>query len=126
MEDFEISIIDEDQSVDVPVQLPVNFLAVGETENDDVKVYIRQDVYTALEEYAASDTKHELGTILIGEYSKALDRTSVIVTDYIPAKYTEASASTLTFTHETWNYVHQEREKSFPEKRIVGWLHTHP
>lgn len=108
------------------LQLPTNILSIGEIENDDVRVYIKQDVYKALEEYAASDVEHELGTILVGSYSEDLGKTHVVISDYILAKYTDASASTLTFTHETWDYVHKEHAAKHPDKKIIGWQHTHP
>lgn len=108
------------------VQLPMNFITVGQIENDDVKVYIKQDVYKQLEKYASEDTTKEVGTIIIGDYSEELDKTHVIISDYIEAKYTESSASTLTFTHETWNYVYKEHDKKYPNKKIIGWQHTHP
>ena len=60
-------------------QLPINFLSVGTIEKDDVKIYIHQSVVSALEEYARSDTKKELGSILLGAYSTALGQTAVIV-----------------------------------------------
>ena len=107
-------------------QLPINFLSVGTIEKDDVKIYIHQSVVSALEEYARSDTKNELGSILLGAYSTALGQTAVMVSEYIEAKYTDASASTLTFTHETWDYIHKEQAEKHPESRIVGWQHTHP
>ena len=108
------------------VQLPLNFLSFGEIEPDDVKVYIKQDVYKALEKYASSDTSKELGTILIGDYCEQLGKTHVVISDYIEAKYTDASASTLTFTHETWDYVHKQHDLLYPNKKIIGWQHTHP
>lgn len=108
------------------VQLPMNFLALGEIEPDDVKVYIKQDVYKALEELAASDTTKELGSIIIGDYANKLGKTNVIISEYVEAKYTDASASTLTFTHKTWDYVHSEHERLYPDKKIIGWQHTHP
>lgn len=126
MEDFEIDIIADNTSKNAPIQLPLNFLNIGEIENDDVKVYIHQDVYKEMERYASSDTAHELGTIMIGEYSEDMGKTHVVISDFILAKYTDASASTLTFTHETWDYVHKEHDEKFPEKKIVGWQHTHP
>lgn len=91
-----------------------------------MKVYIKQDVYKALEKYASSDTSKELGTILIGDYCKQLYKTHVVISDYIEAKYTDASASTLTFTHETWDYVHKQHDLLYPNKKIIGWQHTHP
>lgn len=127
--DKEISIEEQSPVQDTSeetAQLPINFLSVGTIEKDDVKIYIHQSVVSALEEYARSDTKNELGSILLGAYSTALGQTAVIVSEYIEAKYTDASASTLTFTHETWDYVHKEQAEKHPELRIVGWQHTHP
>lgn len=124
--DFEIEIQDENVDEAPSVQLPMNFLTFGEIENDDVKVYIKQDVYKALEKLAASDTRKELGSIILGEYCQEHGKTHVIISQYIEAKYTDASASTLTFTHETWDYVHSEHEKRYPDKKIIGWQHTHP
>lgn len=124
--DFEIELQDGEGEESGSVQLPMNFLAFGEIENDDVKVYIKQDVYKALEKLSVSDTSKELGSIIIGDYCQELGKTHVIVSDYIEAKYTDASASTLTFTHETWDYVHTEHEKRFSDKKIIGWQHTHP
>lgn len=124
--DFEIEIQDENVEDAPSVRLPMNFLTFGEIENDDVKVYIKQDVYKALEKLAASDTSKELGSIILGEYCQEHGKTHVIISQYIEAKYTDASASTLTFTHETWDYVHAEHEKRYPDKKIIGWQHTHP
>lgn len=124
--DFEIDIQDENVEDAPSVQLPMNFLTFGEIENDDVKVYIKQEAYKALEKLAASDTSKELGSIILGEYCQEHGKTHVIISQYIEAKYTDASASTLTFTHETWDYVHSEHEKRYPDKKIIGWQHTHP
>lgn len=124
--DFEIELQDSHTDEEQHVQLPLNFLAFGEIERDDVKVYIKQEVYQALEKYALADVEHERGTILLGEHCEELGNTHVIISNYIEARYTDASASTLTFTHETWDYVHQEQSAKYPDKKIVGWQHTHP
>ena len=125
-ENFEIEIEEQHEEVVSAAQLPLNFLAFGEIENDDVKVYIKQDVYKALEKYALVDTDHERGTIILGDYYEELGKTHVVISNYIEARYTDASASTLTFTHETWDYVHKEQDAKYPDKKIVGWQHTHP
>lgn len=125
-DDFEIEIQQDTQEQSNQVQLPMNILLFGEVENDDVKVYIKQDVYKALEKYALADIEHERGTIILGDYCEELGKKHVIVSNYIEAKYTDASASTLTFTHETWDYVHKEHDEKYSDKKIVGWQHTHP
>ena len=45
--DFEIEVQDSQNDNCSNVQLPLNFLTFGEIESDDVKVYIKQDVYKA-------------------------------------------------------------------------------
>ena len=124
--DFDIEIQDSHDEYEAHVQLPMNFLAFGEIEPDDVKVYIKQDVYRALEKNALVDVEHERGTILLGDYCEDLGKAHVIISNYIEARYTDASASTLTFTHETWDYVYKEQGAKYPDKKIVGWQHTHP
>ena len=123
---FEIALSEQETGASGAVQLPVNFLTVGEIETDDVKVYIHQEVFKALETYALADTAHERGTILLGDFHEELGKTFVVISNYIEARYTDASASTLTFTHETWDYVHREQDQKYPDKKIVGWQHTHP
>lgn len=125
-QEFEIELFESEREEDKPMQLPLNFVSVGSPENEEVKVYIKQDVYRALEKFAASNTSKELGSILLGSHTEALGKTHVVISAYIEAKYTDASASTLTFTHETWDYVYKEKERSFPQDKIVGWQHTHP
>lgn len=125
--EFDIEITTEvNNTEDRSVKLPLNFLSFGEIEPDDVKVYIKQDVYKALEKYSLSNTSKELGTILIGDYCEHMGKTHVVISNYIEAKYTDASASTLTFTHETWDYVHKQHDLLYPNKKIIGWQHTHP
>lgn len=126
MDDFEIDLQGNGENETNSVQLPMNSLTFGDIENDDVKVYIKQDVYKALEKYALADTTQERGTIILGDYCEEFGKKHVIISNYIEAKYTEASASTLTFTHETWDYVHKKQDELYPDKKIVGWQHTHP
>ena len=32
----------------------------------------------------------------------------------------------VTFTHETWNHINQEKDAKYPDEQVVGWYHTHP
>lgn len=126
MDDFEIELYPEEDTHNSSGQLPTNFIMVGNVDVDDVKIYIKKNVYDMLERYACSDTSIELGTILLGDYVELYGNIHIIISDFIYAKYTDASAATLTFTHKTWEYVHQVREQEFPDKKIIGWQHTHP
>ncbi|WP_318504149.1 LysM peptidoglycan-binding domain-containing protein [Bacillus sp. T3] len=124
--DFDIEIAGDAVKQDKNVQLPQNFVLVGNVENDDVKIYIKQNVYKKIEKFAKSDISKELGSILIGQSSEELGKTHVIISDFIEAKFTDASASTLTFTHETWDYIYRQKTELYPQGKILGWQHTHP
>ncbi|AGF56589.1 proteasome lid subunit RPN8/RPN11/LysM repeat protein [Clostridium saccharoperbutylacetonicum] len=124
----EIEIV-EDEKINASnetIKLPDNFITIGETDVNDVKIYIKQDVYNEIEKFSKADTTRERGGILIGDYAEVNNKKNVIISDFIEAKYTDATASTLTFTHETWNYIHNEHENLYPDKKILGWQHTHP
>lgn len=124
----EIEILEGEKNIknNKTIQLPANFITIGEVEVDDVKVYIKQDVYAEIEKFSKKDTSHECGGILIGDYAEINSKKHVIISAFIEAKYTDASASTLTFTHETWNYIHDEQDRLYQGKKILGWQHTHP
>ena len=128
MEDNSIEIIEQENVINDTnvIALPMNFVSVGTVEHDSVQVYIKQDVYKQIEKFAKAEMSKEVGSILIGDYVDEKGRKTVIISNYIEAKYTDASASTLTFTHETWDYVYKEKDKKYPDKKIVGWQHTHP
>ena len=74
MDDFEIELLDADEGENSAAQLPTNFITVGEVSPDDVKVYIKQDVYKALEKYARADVEHERGTIILGRVLRGAGR----------------------------------------------------
>lgn len=128
MNDTDIEIFETEDEVakDSVVALPVNFVTVGEVERESLQVYIKQDVYKRIEKFAKEEMSKEVGSILVGEYMDEGDRKTVIISNYIEAKYTDATASTLTFTHETWDYVYKKKDAKYSDKKIVGWQHTHP
>jgi Predicted metal-dependent protease of the PAD1/JAB1 superfamily len=122
----EIEIMEEQDTHAMVTPLPQKFVAVGQIEADDVKVFIKRDVYDKIEKFSTSDTTRELGSILMGHFCEKEGQTHVVISDFIEAKYTESTAYTLTFTHESWNYIHAERSRLCPQKKIIGWHHTHP
>ncbi len=126
MDDFEIEIQSEKVSKKSNLQRPAHFVTIGKNDSDDVGIYIEQRVYEALEVYALSDSSTELGAVLLGDYFQEFGKVYVFISDYIEAKYTTATAFSLTFTHETWEYVHREHDSKYGDKKIVGWQHTHP
>ena len=106
--------------------LPQNILPVGERVFEDKNIYIHQKIYKEIHKFAANKTENEHGGILVGRVVNELGKENTIIEGFIEAKNNVATPTTLTFTHETWEHFHSEIDKKYKEKKIVGWIHTHP
>ena len=106
--------------------LPQNIISLGERVEENKNIYIFQPTYKAIHRFAKGKTKNESGGMLVGDIIEEFGKTNIIICGFIEAKYCEATPTTLTFTHETWDYCHKEMAKKYPGKKIIGWIHTHP
>ena len=106
--------------------LPQNIVPVGERVFEDKNIYIHQKVYEQIHKFSANKTENEHGGILVGRVLNEMGKENTIIEGFIEAKYNTATPTTLTFTHETWEYFHAEIDRKYKDKKIVGWIHTHP
>lgn len=106
--------------------LPQNILPIGERVEESKNIYILQSVYKEIHRFTQNKTTNESGGMLVGTTLEEFGKANIIISGFVEAKHCEATPTTLTFTHETWEYVHKEIEKKHPGKKIVGWIHTHP
>ena len=107
-------------------ELPQNILPVGDSVHDDKNIYIHQKVYAQIHKFASTKTENEHGGILVGTVINDMGKENTIIEGFIEAKYNNATPTTLTFTHDTWDHFHSEIDKRYKGKKIVGWIHTHP
>lgn len=106
--------------------LPQNILPVGERVEENKNIYISQDAYKEIHRFTKNKTTNESGGMLVGTIIEEFGKTNIVISGFIEAKYTDATPTTLKFTHETWEHVHHQMEGKFPGKKILGWIHTHP
>lgn len=106
--------------------LPQNILPVGERVEENKNIYISQSVYKTIHKFTQNKTTNESGGMLIGTVIEEFGKTNIVISGFVEAKYCDATPTTLKFTHETWDYVHKEIDKKYKDKKIVGWIHTHP
>lgn len=64
--------------------------------------------------------------MLIGDVFEDERGMYVRIDAMIEAKNANASQASLTFTHETWDYINRIKDERHSTSRIVGWFHTHP
>lgn len=93
-----------------------------------IKVFLSQSAYCRIGLHAASELDDEVGGALVGMW--CLDRDTkeqfVVVQHMLPARHTRQGSVYLTFTQDTLVGFHEELDRNFTGKRIVGWYHTHP
>jgi proteasome lid subunit RPN8/RPN11 len=63
---------------------------------------------------------------MVGERLEGGRGPVVLVEAVIPGAHTDARRGSVTFTHETWEQINQEKDQNYSDLRIVGWYHTHP
>lgn len=94
---------------------------------DDLPIYVYLDAMLDMESHASSDTRVELGGVLLGgQYEDDSGRPFVVIRDCLRAEHYEATKGSFKFTHETWEQITRQREQFEPEFEMVGWYHTHP
>ena len=108
------------------LSLPQNIVLFGEQGTEDKKVYISQQAYKEIHRFTRDKTMNESGGVLLGNVVEEFGKVHIIIRAFIEAKYSEGTPTTLTFTHESWDYIHKEESKKYPDYKILGWIHTHP
>ena len=94
--------------------------------NLDYRISISKEAYQLIHEHAIENTNIELCGILIGEVFKDKNGPYLEISNSIRGEFAKNEGTQVTFTHETWSYIHKIKDKKFPNKQIVGWYHTHP
>jgi proteasome lid subunit RPN8/RPN11 len=106
------------------------WLSLHEREDDPplAKVFVTQSAYSRIVLHSLSELDDEIGGALVGLW--CMDRNSgeqfVVVQHMLPARHTRQGSVYLTFTQDTLVDFHDEIERNYSGKRIVGWYHTHP
>jgi proteasome lid subunit RPN8/RPN11 len=90
----------------------------------DFRIYIDESAFDRICNNAEKD--REVGGILVGDVLQDKNGPFIKVDHVIEALHAEEKGTELTITHETWNHIHEQMDKTHSGKRILGWYHTHP
>ncbi len=98
---------------------------VGDIRAGSLAVYVFEGVLAEALDHAATNLERELGGFLLGGVFE--DREIYVeLRGFVPAALTASSATSVTFTHDTWAAMTREAEERFPGAVVLGWMHTHP
>lgn len=90
-------------------------------------VYVTQAVIDEMQSHGREHTEYEICGVLVGSLCLNADGDWTLVIDSrIEGRFAQHQLGAVTFTGQTWDYIHEQLTERFPHKRIVGWYHTHP
>lgn len=111
-----------------PYPLEDSNLWVWAPSEAPIPVFMHQQVNRYVTRHATSNGDREVGGLLLGEvFLEPEDRVIYpVITHALAARYATEARGHLTFTHATWLDLTRQREDYYPDKRVLGWYHTHP
>lgn len=97
-------------------------------EGSGTTLLVTQEVLLKVNEHVSESLERELGGFLLGNRYRCPNtfREYVVIDQFSPAKFTEATEIQLKFTHEAWAQLSDELSGKFLGKLLVGWYHSHP
>jgi proteasome lid subunit RPN8/RPN11 len=90
------------------------------------QVVIRQSVLNEIYTHGRSVEGIEVGGVLVGTLYRDAHGPFLYIDASIRGEQAAARDTQVTFTAETWQHIQEIMDERYPEKRIVGWYHTHP
>ncbi len=89
-------------------------------------VVVQRSVIDAVHAHGESDTAVEICGVLVGNVHHDRISPYLLIEAHIPGDKAASKQTQVTFTAETWDSIQKAMELKHPDKKIVGWYHTHP
>jgi proteasome lid subunit RPN8/RPN11 len=93
---------------------------------ESLRIAMTRDAYAELTAHAKESLNAEICGVLVGELCEDGEGQFVSVEGTIRGTAAKKGSTHVTFTQETWNQIHEEKDRDHPKRQIVGWYHTHP
>ena len=89
---------------------------------------VRRPAFEKIQEHLRSDTRIELGGLLLGEalYDAERDLYCVVVEEALPAHAGEGTALTFAYTEATWQALSPQLQSAPANWTLLGSYHSHP
>jgi len=111
--------------------IPVDGLARREfapPRRGPFRVKLKPGVHQAVWGHGRETMDRELCGVLLGRLWRDDAGPFLEIEDWVRGEHARSDGAQVTFTHETWDYIHEQIRERHPKSPpdIVGWYHTHP
>lgn len=92
----------------------------------DFQVVIAQSALNKIHAHGGATPRIEVCGVLVGDVYHDEHGPYLLVEQIVEGAAANGGMGQVTFTAATWQHIQSTMDEHFPEKRIVGWYHTHP
>ena len=118
--DRDISKIDESD-------LAFRMLSIGTGKREKrFQAVAKRSVLNSIYAHGQSVHDTEVCGVLVGDLYRDALGPVLHIEAAIAGQHAAGQTAQVTFTAETWAHIQSEMEQRYPDKKILGWYHTHP
>ncbi len=96
------------------------------TRTPNFQIVVRQSALNDIIRHGKSAPDIEVCGVVLGNVYRDEYGPLLFIEAVIRGDRAEGHAAQVTFTSETWSYIHEQLERTYADKKIAGWYHTHP
>lgn len=100
--------------------------AVSGKREERYQAVVKQSVLNQIHRHGLSTTDIEVCGVLVGNVYHDPSGPWLYIEKAIEGNHATQRAAQVTFTADTWAHIQAIMDKDYPDKRILGWYHTHP
>jgi proteasome lid subunit RPN8/RPN11 len=100
--------------------------ALSGTRTNTFQVIFRRSTLARIHKHGDIDPKVEICGVLVGEVYQDATGPYLLIDSIVEGISAKGSIGQVTFTPETWQHIQTVMDAEHPDRRIVGWYHTHP
>jgi proteasome lid subunit RPN8/RPN11 len=90
------------------------------------QVLVRQSALNQIHRHGMSSPEIEVCGVLVGNVYHDPSGPWLYIERAIEGNHATQRAAQVTFTAETWEHIQSIMDRDYPDRRILGWYHTHP
>jgi len=111
----------------VAAELPFRELpGLASLRQNHFQIAINQSVVDDIHSHGDSASEVEVCGVLLGSVYRDSRGPWCFVEASVRGNFASGKETQVTITSETWTHVNEVRDRQHPDKRFIGWYHTHP
>jgi proteasome lid subunit RPN8/RPN11 len=102
------------------------FPGVGRGRQQRYQVAVTQAVMDDIYAHGQATDEVEVCGVLLGTVYHDAKGPWCLIDASVRGNFSAGKETQVTITSETWTHVNSVRDRQYPDKKFIGWYHTHP